>query len=131
MLSFDLRLDNLMNANLTTATNSAEFDVEQFLGNVFLNVHARSGGTGAATVGVEHSETSGGTFTAVPASALFDPLSGDADTFANISTTEYEDTLALNRQQLKRFVRVAIAGTVTSFDVAIVAVGQPQMTEEA
>jgi hypothetical protein len=131
MLSFDIRLVNLMNANLTSATNSSELDLNQYLGNVFLNVDARAGGTGDSTVGVEHAETSGGTFSAVPASALFDPLSGAADTFANITTTAYEDTLGLNRQQLKRFVRVAIAGTVTSQDVAIVAAIQPQMTEES
>ena len=80
---------------------------------------------------VEHSETTGTGFGAVPASALFDPLTGDADTFDAVTTAATDQTLALNRQQLKRFVRVVLAGTTITQNTAITAAAQPQMTEEA
>ena len=131
MLSFDIRLDSLYNDNFTVTGSTAELDLENRIGNLFLNVSARAGGTGDTTVAVEHAETSGGTFSAVPASALFNVLTGEADTFTNITTTALDETLGLNRQQLKRFVRVTFAGTITSQDVAVTAGTQPQASADS
>lgn len=126
MISFNTRLDVLQNANITGAGSTGEFDVSQAVGNINLIVSDRTGGTGATTVSVEHAETSGGSFSAVPASALFNPATGDADTFDNLGTTGSEQDLALNRQQLKRFIRVTWGGTVTSHDVVVAVAYQVQ-----
>ena len=131
MISFDIRLDSLYNDNFTATGSTAELDLENRIGNVFLNVSARAGGTGNTTVTVEHSEVSGSGFSAVPASALFNVLTGAVGTFTNITTTALDETLGLNRQQLKRFVRVTFAGTITSQDVAVTAGTQPQATSDS
>jgi len=131
MLSFDIRLDSLYNGVITAGSgaNSSELDVEGFVGNIFINVAARAGGTNSMAITVEHSETSGSGFEEVPASALFNPLTGEADTFDAVTTAATDQTLGLNRQQLKRYVRVVLAGTTITQNTAITAAGQPQMTE--
>lgn len=135
MLNFDIRLDNLYNANATTSgagtVDSAELDITKFAGNIFVNVAARATGTAVTTVSVLHSEETGTGFTAVPASALFNPQTGDADTFTNIPNAgaATDETLALNRQQLKRFVLIQFGGTDIDQNIAVVAAGQADYTE--
>lgn len=130
MLSFDLRLDNLFNAQVSgSGGNSSELDVEGFVGNIFLNVSARAGGTNTMAITVEHSETSGSGFGAVPADALFNILTGEDGTFTSVTTTATDESLGLNRQQLKRYVRVTFSGTTLTQEVSVVAAGQPQMTQ--
>ena len=132
MLSFDLRVENLLNAQVSgSGSNSSELDVEQYLGNIFIQVAARSGGTNTMSIAVEHSDTSGSGFVAVPASALFNHLTGAAATFDDVTTSETDQTLALNRQQLRRYVRVALTGSTLTQEVSVNSVSQPQMTEEA
>jgi hypothetical protein len=132
MYSFNVRLIPLLNAAVTSSgANSSELDVQPYTtGNAFLLVNARSGGTNVVTIAVTHSDTSGGVFTAVPASAIFDVDTGAAFSFATVSTTASTQRCGLNTQQLKRFVRVELTGTTLSgHNFAIVAGVQPQYTE--
>lgn len=131
-LSFRVDLDNLFVGLVDTAPEpSAELDVSKFVGNIFINVSQNAGGSDTLVVTVEHSLVSGSGFGAVPASALFNPESGDADTFDNLVAAATDQTLALNRQQLKRYVRVVLTGG-SSFDntASVVAAGQPGYTEQ-
>lgn len=131
MLSFKTVLVWLLNAVYTASSGgvSSELDTAPYVGNVWIGVSDRASGTAAATVTVEHSDTSGSGFTAVPASALFNPNTGAAASFPNLSTAAYSQYLGLNRQQLKRYVRVAIAGTTITHNVAVVAAVQQEYTE--
>lgn len=132
-LSFKIKLVSLLNAVYTTSSggSSAELDTAPYVGNIFIDVSARASGSNTTTVTVEHSDTSGSGFAAVPASALFNPNTGAAASFANISTTAYDSYLGLNRQQLKRYVRVTFAGTSITQNVSVVAAVQPEYTEVA
>jgi len=131
-LSFRVDLDNLFVGLVNTDPEpSAELDVSKYVGNIFLNVAQNAGGSDTLAVTVEHSLTSGGTFAAVPAAALFNPSTGEADTFTDLGATASDETLYLNRQQLKRFVRVQI-DDAANFDhtVSVVAGAQPGYTEQ-
>jgi hypothetical protein len=130
-LSFRVDLDNLWTGLVNTNPEpSAELDVSKYVGNIFLNVAQIAGGSDTLTVAVEHSATSGGTFAAVPASALFDPTTGNAATFTNLAATASDETLGLNRQQCKRYVRVKFSGASSNDNtVSVTAAGQPGYTE--
>lgn len=127
--TFNIQASNLLNANVTTTgANSASLDVSGVVGNVFLNIDARAGGTNTAAVAVTHSEDDS-SFSAVPASALFNPRTGDAATFSSIAAAAVDETLALNNQQLKRYVRVEISGTSLDQDISVTAISQLARTE--
>ena len=51
MLNFLIDLTNIWNDNESGAASSDELDTSTLLGNLFLNVHTRAGGTGARPVG--------------------------------------------------------------------------------
>jgi hypothetical protein len=130
MINFNLEITTLLNAQLTTSGgNSSELDISQYEGNIFLSVDDRAGGTAAATVTVQHAETSGGSFSAVPADALFNPQTGVAATFTDLGTAGSSEALGLVKNKLKRFIRVAVAGTTITHDLAIVAAAQEKYTE--
>lgn len=130
MLNFDIRVDSIANeAVADTGGNSDVFDVSKVIGNLFLNISARAGGTATMALTVEHSEASGSGFGAVPASALFNPATGDADTFDSVTTAATDQTLALNTQQLKRYLRVVYAGTGLAQEIAVTVAYQAQYTE--
>jgi len=131
MISFNLELDNLfLAAQSTTPQNAASLDVSKYVGNIFVNVAAAATGTDTPAITVEHS-VDNSTFEAVPDSALFNPDTGAAATFGSlVASTAYDTTLGLNRQQLKRYVRVVITGAVSSArTLSVVAAGQPQYTQ--
>lgn len=130
-LNFRIELDNLfVGLANTNPEPSAELDVSKYVGNIFLNVSQNAGGSDTLVITVLHCATSGGSFTAVPAEALFDPTTGDAATFANMTTLAVDQTLALNCQQLKRYVLVNVAGASSNDNtISVVAAGQPGYTE--
>lgn len=132
MISFRVDLDNLWIGLVDTNPEpTAELDISKYIGNIFLNISQAAGGSDTLAITVQHAEASGGTFGAVPATALFNPATGAADTFDNLVALATDQTLALNRQQLKRYVRVSFAGAST-FDnnVSVVAGAMPQYTEQ-
>jgi hypothetical protein len=118
------------NQNITTSgagtDNSAEFDLQNLEGTALLGINDRASGTAAATIAVTHSETSGGTFSAIPTAALYTPSTGVAATFTALSTSASEQFLGLHLQLLKRFVRVEFTGTDIDHNVAVVLVGGKQ-----
>ena len=117
-----LEVTTMLNGQLTTSGgNSGELDIENGQGTAVLSIHDRTGGTAAATIAVTESDTTGGTFTAIPAAALFNLDTGAAATFANLATTLTDQKLGLHLQLLRRFIRVEIAGTSISHDLAITA----------
>jgi len=120
---FNISMDSIYNANATTSgagtVNTSEFDVnEAVTANLFLNVAARASGTNTTTVTVQHATTSGGSFSTVPSSALYNIGTGEAATFDDISTSATDQTLALNLQQCKRFVRIQFGGTDIDQNIA-------------
>lgn len=133
MITFNIELDNLfVEAQASNPDYSAELDVSKYVGDVFLNVAIGASGTDTPAITVEHSATGGGAdFTAVPASALFNISTGQADTFTTpTASTASDESLGLVRQQLKRYVRVVMTGAVSSArTLSITSGGQPQYTE--
>ena len=118
-----LRVEQMLNAQLTTSGgNSGELDMKNWSGTAVLSIQDRAGGTAAATIAVTESLTTGGTFTAVPAAALFNLATGDPATFDDLSTAASSQQLGLHCELLKRFIRVEIAGTSISHDLSIVGV---------
>ena len=125
----ELSLD-IQEANLTTTgadtVESDEFDMQNLEGTALLGIVDRVSGTAGMTIAVTHSLTTGGTFTAVPADALFTPSTGLAGTFSALTTAASEQSLGLNIQKLRRFVRVEFTGTDADHNLAIVMVGGKQ-----
>jgi len=115
----------MSNANVTTSgaatANSGELDVINGDGTAILTINDRTGGTAAATIAVTHSLTTGGTFTAVPAAALFNLSTGAADTFTALTTSVSDESLGLDLSQLRRFVRVEFTGTDIDHNLCVVA----------
>ena len=113
----------MLNGQLTTSGgNSGELDLQGWTGTALLSIDDRASGTAAATIAITESETTGGTFTAVPADALFNLSTGLAATFSDLSTSASNQVLGLHCLRLKRFIRVEVAGTSISHDLAIVGV---------
>lgn len=124
--NFSIVLDSLYNANATTSgagtVESANVDaLEAVNASLFLNVAARASGTNTTTVTVQHSEDGSTSWAAVPASALYNADTGAAAAFDDISTTATDQTLALNLQQTRRYIRVQLGGTDIDQNVAITA----------
>ena len=121
---------DIQEANLTTTgadtVESDEFDMQNLEGTALLGIVDRVSGTAAMSIAVTHSLTTGGTFNAVPADALFTLSTGQAGTFSNLSTAASEQYLGLNVQKLRRFVRVEFTGTDIDHNLAIVMVGGKQ-----
>jgi hypothetical protein len=116
----------LSNANLTTTgadtVNSGELDlINNDGGTAILGINDRASGTAAASIAVTHSLTTGGTFTAVPAEALFNLETGAAAAFSDLSTSASDQRLGLHLQKLRRFVRVEFTGTDIDHNLAVVA----------
>jgi hypothetical protein len=128
-----LDVDVLTNANVTTSgaqtVNSSELDVSGVEGNILLTVSARASGTGTVTVAVEHSYTTSTGFTAVPAAALINANTGEADTFDTWSTAASTQTLGLRKDLLRRYVRVTYSGTNLNQNIATFAVTMFKYTE--
>lgn len=129
MLNFSLVVESLANEAVSgTGGNSDVLDMENVEGNVFINIAARAGGTNSMALTVEHSEDNS-SYAAVPASALFNPVTGEADTFDAVTTAATDQTLALNYQQLKRYLRVVYAGGTLTQNIAVTAAYQPKYGE--
>lgn len=131
MINFAVKLDNLfVEAQASNPDYSASWDIRPFDGNVYINVATNATGTDTPAITVQHSADDS-TFTAVPASALFNVESGEADTFTTlVLSTASDEWLGLNDQQLKRYIRVVMTGAVSSArTISITGAGQPKYTE--
>ena len=108
-------------ATITADAQTTALDQSVLEYNALITVSVAAGGTGTLSIAVTEADTIGGAYTAVPASALFNPDTGEDDTFDDVTTTESNQTLALNLDKCKRFVRAELTAG-TSHVVAVVAV---------
>jgi len=103
-------------------------DISGIDGDVHLVLDAEAGqGTNPTLdLAVQHRVDSTATWGAVPAASLYDPTTGDADTFTQVTSAASLQRLALHRERLKAQIRVVatIGGTNTpKFVCAVYAVG--------
>lgn len=115
-----------------TATNGAAVDISQIEGPVWIHVNAPvASASDTITFTVEHSSASGSGFAAVDAAILVNPDTGAAATFTVVTDAiATDETLALIRDQLKRYVRVVAttAGSGVTAYVYAEVVGQLKYT---
>jgi len=116
MLSFDLAdqlyiANTIANAAASTADGSTldgtGIDIGEISGTVLVRIDAAAASSGETmTFTVEHSYDNS-TFAAVSASALVTPGTGAAGTFTqNTASVAVNETLALKRDLLRRYIRV-------------------------
>ena len=123
MLNQESRLAVLSNNVLisaSTGASSTALDTSDYAGNILLAVFARTGGTAAATVTVEHSHDNS-SWATVPAAAITNPVTGAATAFTGWSTAVYSQSLAVDKTRIRRYLRVTISGTGLTQNFSIVA----------
>lgn len=101
------------------AVNGTAVDVAPYEGPLLITVSASAASTGdTITFTVEESEDGSTSWTAVTASELVNPNTGDAATFTVVDdSAAVNETLALKRERLKRYIRVVATTTGTGIDV--------------
>lgn len=127
MIANAVKLTTLFNAALgASGSASSNLDVSLSGGSpFFVMVSNRAGASNTVTVTIEHSATGSGDWTAVPASALFNPADGSAFTFEAVAASALNQSFGVNTQQCKQYVRVNMVGTtVSTHNFAVVAATQ-------
>ena len=121
-------------ANLVYSASSGGsttgIDISPSIGDIFMIISDRSGGTAAATITIEHSAALSSGYTTVPASAIFTVPDGVATAFGALSTAAFTQVRGINRQQLQQYLRVTIAGTTITHNIAIVVAYSVENTGE-
>lgn len=93
-------------------------------GAVVVNINAITGGTNTATVTLEHSTALGSGYVSVPAAAILNNNTGVATTLSTFSTTGTNQTVAVNRELLRRYLRLNVTGTtITQPAIAFITIG--------
>lgn len=135
VFDLNLRATASLTAQASTAAAGAikgtAVDISDLEGPVFIHVQAPvASASDTITFTVQHSETTtDGDFAAVSASTLVSPSTGAADTFTVVTdAVAVDETLALLRDVLKRYVRVVAttAGSGISVVFAAEVIGQPK-----
>jgi hypothetical protein len=85
-------------------------------GAVLVNVYAITSGTGTSTITLEHS-VNNSTWATVPAAAVLNNNTGVVTTLSTFSTTGTNQTVAVNRELLRRYLRITITGTTLTQSV--------------
>ncbi len=125
------RLDIIHNAGVSassTASTSTGVDISETIGNLLLTYQARTGGTGTVTVAIEHSSDLSSNYSAVPAAALLDALTGEPTTLSTFSTTGAEVTVGLRRDLIKKYIRISFSGTTLTQNYAVALLSQVKYT---
>jgi len=91
-------------------------------GAVVVNVNALTGGTGTTTITLEHS-VDNTTWATVPAAAVLNNNTGAVTTLSTFSTTGTNQTVAVNRELLRRYLRINITGTTITQTIAFITIG--------
>lgn len=86
--------------------------------SVTVTVFAVTGGTNTATITLEHS-VDNSTWVTVPAAAVLNVNTGTPTTFSTFSTTGTNQTVTVNRELLRRYLRVTITGTTITQTVGV------------
>lgn len=95
---------------------------------VLVNINALTGGTGTTTITLEHSNDLGSNYVTVPAAAVLNPNTGAVTTLSTFSTTGTSQTVGVNRELLRRYLRITIAGTTITQTIAFITVGLAAQT---
>lgn len=91
-------------------------------GAVVVNINALTGGTNTATATLEHSSDNS-TWVAVPAASILNNNTGAVTTLSTFSTTGTNQTVAVNRENLRRYLRVNITGSTLTQTIAFITFG--------
>lgn len=86
-------------------------------GAVLVNVYAITAGTGTSTITLEHSVSDSGSWATVPAAAVLNNNTGVVTTLSTFSTTGTNQTVAVNRELLRRYLRITITGATLTQSV--------------
>lgn len=121
--AFGIQMVLLFNGVYTANSGGSTtgIDISASIGDIFLLISDRTGGTAAATLTIEMSESLSTGYVTVPASAIFTVPDGVATAFGALSTAVFTQVRGINRQQLSRYLRVTTAGTTITHNLAIVA----------
>jgi hypothetical protein len=94
-----------------------------------LDAEAGTGTTPTLNLALQHRTDANDSWGAVPADALYDPTTGEAATFTEVTdVANSTQKLALRRERLKKTIRavLTIGGTTPDFVCAVYLVGQPK-----
>lgn len=109
---------------------STGIDISKSIGDIFMLISDRAGGTAAATITIEMSEQLSTGYVTVPASAIFTVPDGVATAFGALSTAAFAQVRGINRQQLSQYLRVTVAGTSITHNLAVVVAYSVENTGE-
>jgi hypothetical protein len=108
----------------STDINGTAIDLANYDGAPLVSVYSTDLSAGSANWLVEESETGTGSWTEVAADALVDPDTGEPATFTDASTSGIvEETLAVKKEVLKRYIRVTVDPTGATGSFAAYATG--------
>lgn len=115
----------------TATANGTGVDISGWANNPVVLLDSTSGDDADATLNltIQHRADSTDDWANVPAAALYDPDTGDADTFDQVTNAAASmQTLALKRELLKAEVRavLTIAGATPVFVCGVYIIGQPK-----
>lgn len=96
-------------------------------GALVVNVNAITGGTGTTTITLEHS-VDNSTWATVPAAAVLNNNTGAVTTLSTFSTTGTNQTVAVNRELLRRYFRINITGTTITQTICLITFGLAAQT---
>lgn len=103
----------------STDINGTAIDLANYDGAPLVSVYSSDLGAGSANWLVEDSEDGTTGWAAIAADALVDPATGDAATFTGASTSGIvEETLAVKKEVVKRYLRVTVDPTGMTGSVA-------------
>jgi hypothetical protein len=104
------------------AINGTGVDLANYVGPVLIHVNAPvASASDTINFTVEHSEDNS-SYSAVPASELVNPDTGAAATFTQVTAAAaVNETLALKRERLKRYIRVVATTAGSGIDVTFAA----------
>lgn len=96
----------------STDINGTAIDLANYDGAPLVSVYSSDLSAGSANWLVEESADGSSSWTEIAAAALVDPDTGEAATFTDASTSGIvEETLAVKKETLKRFLRVTVDPT--------------------
>lgn len=127
-LSNDLAVTWLTNAAVSGTASSAAIDTTNLVGNVFVAINCRASGTGTSTLTLEHSDSESTGYEAVPADGIVSLTTSLPVTVSALTTAASNQTVALRRDYIRRYVRIGYAGG-TTHNVAAIAGGLKKYTE--
>lgn len=101
-----------------TAYNGSAIDISVYQGPLLVKVNAPATTVGTVTFTVEESADGSSSWAAIDAADLIDPDTGAASTFTVATTAVANDeTLAIRRENVKRYLRVVATTAGGSVDV--------------